>query len=41
MNNHLVPQGVWRDGLRASDDGSFSRVTITNKATGSDPIDYH
>ena len=35
-----IPCDVWYDSLRASDDGSFTKTTITNKLMNSDPIDY-
>jgi len=35
-----VPRQFWQDQLRASDDGSFTKKTITNTLMGSDPIDY-
>ena len=39
-NNKILPQQIWYDSLRSSDDGSFSKTKITNKLQSSDPIDY-
>ena len=36
----LHTQQIWYDQLRGSDDGSFSKTSITNSALGTDPIDY-
>jgi hypothetical protein len=36
----IIPQQIWYDQLRSSDDGSFTKVSITDKANGRDPVDY-
>ena len=35
-----IPEQIWYDSLRGSDDGSFTRVTATNTHNNIDPIDY-
>ena len=35
-----LPQQIWYDQLRGSDDGSFSKISIPNRVQGTDPIDY-
>ena len=37
---HDMPQQIWYDQLRSTDDGSFSNTIMTNKLQGTDPIDY-
>lgn len=39
-SKQMMPQQIWYDQLRGSDDGSFSKTAITNQLQGTDPIDY-
>jgi len=31
LDKHTLPRGIWYDALRSHDDGSFSKVTTTNR----------
>ena len=37
---NTLPSQIWYDSLRSSDDGSFSKTSITNRLLDNDPIDY-